>query len=454
MDRVRSFVLAVVALAFLAGAAAPVLARDHFVAPRTTAANDGAPPDGTAAAPWPSARAALASDRVAGGDRIVLLPGSHGHIDVVTDTFDPPVVVEPADPSAVHVDRITVRRGAGLTFRDLRVWPTDPAVTGRHAHVETTDRTARIRFENLDIRSVVDAPDRYLSWDRQDWRSGPARRNAVRIAGPDSALTGSRVTGVNFGVTVRRSALRAEIRGNHVLGFAGDAYRALSNDSIFAENRAENCVKVNDNHDDAFQSWSPRIAVEGAANDVRNVTIERNVVLEWTAAPHPLRCRLHGVGLFDGPYRNFVIRNNAIVVSAFHGIALYNVQDSTIVNNSVVHADGKVGGNPWIMLNEKSTSEATLSRDNVVAGNIAHSYRVETVRPQPVDRTENALIGSAARQFPGLDRGDLSLPADSPFLDRAPPHTAPSHDLTGTPRPQGSGPDFGANERVGARDPF
>lgn len=428
-------------LAFGAGIGpAPALARDHFVAPL-----DGpraAAPDGSQHAPWSSTRAALASEAVTGGDRLRLLPGAHGTLDLAAGDYATPVLIEPFEPGSVQVDRIIIRRGKGLTLRGLQIWPADPA-EAKGAHVETASGTARIRFEALDIRGAKDAPERYLAWDLADWKSGPGRRNGMVLQSPDSAVIDSRITGVNFGITLRHGARGTELRGNHVLGFGGDGLRGEVDGMVITGNRIENCIKINDNHDDGFQAW---VARKEGAKALQDLTFEQNQILEWTAGYHPLRCRLQGVGLFDGPYRNVMLRNNAIAVTAYHGISVYGGQGVQILHNTVAHSDGRIDAHPWIMMRHGKKDEHP-ARDLTLAGNIAQDFRIQTEQGKLWDRRANALVRAARQELPGLARGDLRLRSDSPLIDRALPEFAPAQDLRGVPRPQGAAPDFGAFER-------
>lgn len=422
--------------------AGPVAAREHLVAAQGAPGAPGAQsPDGSTGAPWPSVAAALASGQVGGGDTLVLRDGAHGPLVVSTrQPFDPPLVIRAASGGQAHVDRIAVPHAGGLVVHGLQVWPRDPQGRVRRL-VETGKSAAHVRFEALDVRGSPDAPDTYMDWTREDWTvTWPT--HGVRLDGSDNSIVGSRITGTNFAITT--TGPRAQVRNNHIAGFAGDGMRGLGDGSVFVGNHVQDCVKVNDNHDDGFQSWSIRTGPDGRKT-VRDITLEGNTIMEWTGArDHPLRCRLQGIGLFDGIYRNFTIRNNLVAVSAYHGIALYGGIDSEIVNNTVVHIDSLREDYPWIMLSDHKNGAEALG--NTVANNVAPAYRSKTAAAPPIDKKHNAVI----RNPFGVYRDPAALdfrPADgSVLIDAGDASVAPPHDIRGTARPQGSVPDLGAFE--------
>ena len=65
--------------------------------------------------------------------------------------------------------------------------------------------------------------------------------------------------------------------------------------------------------------------------------------MEWRGRDAPdLACSLQGIGLFDGMYEGLNIRNNLVVVSAYHGINAGGALDSVVVNNTIINRT-KVG---------------------------------------------------------------------------------------------------------------
>lgn len=413
MRRLLPFLLAL----FLAG---PAAARDLIVAP-------GAGQEG-----YPSIGAALKA--AAGGDRVLLAEGSYGAVAIRRARFKTPVVIAPQPGAVVHASSIHIRDSAGLTLRGLNVWPTAPGTRGKLVHA--VGDTARIRIEGMDLRGAPDAPDSYMTWTLDDWTNAWAP-GGIYLDGADSAAIGNSLTGVGFGITT--SGPRAEVRGNLIRGFSGDGMRGLGDGSVFAQNRVQDAVKVSKNHDDGFQSWA-RDRDAGGRKVVSGITLENNVIIEWTGpADHPLRGTLQGIGLFDGIYKDFVIRNNLILISAWHGISLYGAENATVVNNTVLAPGGAPGDRPWIQVGASKRGDDPGG--NVVANNLAMKYR-----KIPGAQKRNVVARYPAQLLRDPAGGDFRPIPGGPIAGTADPAVAPESDLLGRTRRAGTGPDFGALE--------
>lgn len=413
----------------------PAVARDHFVAAlgATGATGAAGAADGSRAAPWPDLSTALAA--AATGDRILLAPGRHGPVKLSRVTFDPPVTITSAPGGRAHLDRLEIDRAAGLTIVDLDIWPTPPA-EGRQKGivVNVSGRTSDIVLRGLDIRSAPGALD-YASWDADTWNRVPVK--LVQIWGADVTLADSTLTGGATALGIKGA--RARITGNEIRGFAKDGMRVFGAGTVVAGNTIRDCVSVHGNHDDGIQSWARR---GNAPDEVVDITIAGNRILEWTGrADHPLRCRLQGIGLFNGPYRNWTIENNLIVARAGHGMNLGSVLGSRVVNNTIVSAPGAKPNRPWIQ-----AAPDTLGSGTVIANNIAPFYRLKGPNGPGAARA-NVVLRYPHRLFEDPGALDFRPRAGSPILDSADPAAAPGRDIDGRARPQGAGPDHGAFER-------
>ncbi|MEC9431880.1 MAG: right-handed parallel beta-helix repeat-containing protein [Pseudomonadota bacterium] len=422
----------------LLGFASPGMARDVFVAPEGAAVD--ATPDGGRDRPFASVQAAFDGGGVAQeGGRILLLPGEHGDLRLDTARARATVEIAPAEAGAVHVQSIYVERGENLDIHGLQVWPTRPRADGVPSSLVTTRARSRdVTLRDLDVRARPDA-ENYLAWSLEDWRAAP--RNGAQLRGRDIALLDSRFTATHFAIATLGE--RARVEGNVIAGFSGDAMRGLGDGSVFRGNRVSDCIKFNDNHDDGFQSWSRGDKGASGKGVVRDVVVESNVIREWTGPKdHPLRCHLQGIGLFDGIYQNWTIRNNVVEVSAYHGIAVYGGVDVTIVNNTVVRSDGGTGKFPWVKLTPHK--DGRPSTGGVVANNLAMRFDIKTdpAHPAVVERNAQTPYPNLALRSPG--EGDFRPEAGGPAFGSADPRYAPPTDAFG--RPRGERPSLGAVE--------
>ncbi len=428
-------VLALLAILAAGLATGPAMARDLHVAARGTVAD--AEPDGSVASPFPSVEAALPA--LAAGDRLLLADGTHGPVRILGHRFAEVVTIEPAEGATARTPAIRVADSAGIRLRGLGVWPDTPAIDWR-ALVIVEPSAEDITLEALDIRSGPDA-EAYLDWSAETWRG--RYRDGVRLDGTRIALRDSRLLGLRHGVAV--TGPHAEVTGNLIEGFSGDGLLGIGDHGVYRGNTVQNCVKVDGNHDDGFQSWSLGPNRSVGTGVVTGVVIDANRFLEWVGPrDHPLRCVMQGIGLFDGRYADWVIQNNLIAVRAFHGITMGGADNPRVLHNTVVHADGARQKKPWIKIT--GHKDGSPSRGGIVANNIAAQVVLETKRNPTIVGSKNLPLRRPSRVFQDPFRGDFRLKPTAGSIDAGDPRFATERDIDGTPRPKGGGPDLGAFE--------
>ncbi|WP_164738132.1 right-handed parallel beta-helix repeat-containing protein [Frigidibacter oleivorans] len=334
----------------------------HVAAP---SARPVAEADGSAERPFPQLDAALQAVR--GGDRVLLLPGDWPELSIRKLQPNRPVTFRPAAGAQVRVQHITVEQSRNLTVEGLTVVPV------RHDRKElvTTDtRSEDITFRNLTILARPDARD-YRRWSLDDWLD--SRQSGVLLRGPRNTIEDSEVWGTRFAIAT--TGPEARVERNRIMGFSGDALRGLGDRSVFRGNYVADCVKIDDNHDDGFQSWSLGPDRRPGGGTVRGLVIESNTILEWTGRDHPLRCALQGIGLFDGMFRDTTIRGNLIVVQAYHGIFVSGAIDTTIADNTLVNPLKPGATQPWAGAGPHKNG--TPARGVRITGNIAPRIRAD-----------------------------------------------------------------------------
>ena len=422
--------LGLTALAILVATAAS--AADHHVAPLGTV-EEG---DGSAASPWPSLAAAFASGRLAGGDRLLLQEGEHGPLVIGGQRFAPPLTIASAPGGRAHVDRIKVRDSHGLEIANLDVWPLAPLgvkdLSPGAALVAANPGSSDIVLAGLDIRGGPDAPDAYFNWTLENWQKD-WRASGVFLGGPDMILRDSVLSGVSNAISAMGD--RDQVINNRIHGFSRDALRGYGTGAVFRGNHIQDCFIVDKSHRDAFQSWTG--AGSGDRTAIDRITISDNTIIEWTGPKdHPLRCKLQGIALFRGPYRNWVISNNLIAVSAYHGIALYGGKNSEVVHNTVVQVDGVPGKAPWIMI--KDTGD---TNGNLIANNAAMTFKIP--HNTAIERG-NLKIGAPLQELVNVPGRDYRPRSGSALVGAADGAIGAQLDLAGRKRP--ARPAIGAFE--------
>lgn len=422
MNRIIAF-----ALGLAVHYGAPAVAETYYVAPPGTASSVS--PTGAETRPFVGLEAAFDSGKVKGGDTLLLKGGAYGPIDIKA-SFDTPVIIQSQTEKSAHFDWIQLSAGVrNITLKNLSVWPSNPA-EGRNFLVRSFETTSDITFDGLDIRSEEQAAD-FMSWSAAKWKA--RMYSGILMEGQRSVAIRNKLTGINFGITIGSG----RVVNNFINGYSGDALRAYSN-SVVKRNRVLNCVQIDENHADGFQSWA-------ASEPVRNLTLDSNVIIEWTGdQSHPLRCGLQGIGLFDGPYDNLTITNNLVAVSSYHGIAVYGARGARIINNTVVHVFGKTAQEPWLgVFDFKSGAPST---DVLVANNAAMRFMGTTNAATRVEFRKNSVIGTPGSVFENPSAFDYRPRAGSGLINSADAAVAPPRDILNKVRPSGGAPDRGSYE--------
>ncbi len=374
--------------------ALPAYSAEYFVAPLAAKATQG---NGSRAKPWASVKEAFQSGDIHAGDTVTLMPGFHGALELSGQRFSRPVEILGKD---ARFSAIKVTKSENLTFKGLFVWPNKGDKAARSL-IETGPNAANIVFNAMRVQGAEDAAN-YRDWSKAKWTS--IKSNGVRLNGPGNSLTDSTIMGTTMAVTTIGD--KTKVLRNQIRGFRADAMRGLGSGSRFIGNVITDCVKIDKNHDDAFQSWSLKDK-DGHAIPVVDLRVEDNVIVEWSGpANHPLRCTLQGIVVFDGIQHGLKIRNNLVAISAYHGISVYGGQGIEIENNTVVNALGVSGGRPWVGLFERKGSK-TKPTGATVAENIAPKFVNQSDDARVMRKGGNVLAQSPARGFLDVLSGDF-----------------------------------------------
>ncbi|PKP85824.1 MAG: hypothetical protein CVT80_00315 [Alphaproteobacteria bacterium HGW-Alphaproteobacteria-2] len=172
--------------------------------------------------------------------------------------------------------------------------------------------------------------------------------------------------------------------------------------------------------------------------------IEGNTIIGWTEDPsHPLRsASFQGIGLFDGPYTDLVIRNNIVAITHVHGIAIAGSINSIVSHNTVVDLQPGFKWSPRISSDTDRRGGPPVNA--VVANNLAMAL-ASNAASGLVTFTGNSLISSPAAVFEDPAAFDYRPRAASGFIDTADPAYAVARDVFGNARNQ-TAPTAGAIE--------
>lgn len=426
-------------------------------------ANGSMQNDGSAAAPWSTLAEVLDADLIetrsydplpyqAGvsvlvpknvgapvhaGDTLLLYDGLHGECFYRGAYNTEPITIMAAEGAVPILRQFHLQAGAKWRLVGLHVSAEPYGVYDGDHRVFFESHGWHGPVREVEVRDcVVYSATDITGWTDQDWLA--RHSDGIHISGDQALVVNNTVTNVHFGIIAAGDSIQAI--GNSVVNFSADGMRPLGSDILFEGNTIKNCYDVDENHDDGIQSFTT------LGFPFHRVVLRGNTIIGYEDPDQPYRAALQGIGCFDGPFIDWVVENNVVVVDHWHGISLYGAQDCVFRNNTVIDPTPDVAPGPaWIMVND---IDGFASSGCVVANNLANTFSLEgtDVYVNNIALSDEALYAQYFVDAPGHD---LHLLATSPAVDGADDLYAPPTDIEGNARPVGAHSDVGAYEYLG-----
>lgn len=304
------------------------------------------------------------------GDTIFLRSGWHGAIRIPFGYNDRPITLAAEEGHSPQVAWVEIGEGTRWIIRGLTISPslapqlperipTRLVMLGERGGPESSE----LVVENCFIFTELDSS----RWSAEDWIRKARSGIWLGRHGRGHVARNNFVLNVRFGIELCAPDCLCE--GNVVANFSADGIRATRDGQIVRHNVIKNIFvgsrDGDDNHDDGIQVFLFNVGT----GTVRNIVLEGNIIVarERTDLPYPNG--LQGIGCFDGPLVNFVVRDNVVWTNHYHGVSLYDAQ-GCLVENNVCFALGQSRARPWVMLGQKKNQ----ARGNTVRNNWAHSF--------------------------------------------------------------------------------
>jgi hypothetical protein len=206
----------------------------------------------------------------------------------------------------------------------------------------------------------------------------------------DCEIVNCRIENIRHGLVIEYASDNTIAVNNTIKYYSGDGCRLISNNVLLAYNTITDCIDVDENHDDAIQSYSRGEDNSTGTGVLYDNVVRGNLIIGTTDFAHPLAGSPQGIGCFDGFVDGWIVENNVVVVDRWHGISFYGMRNSSILNNTVIDQDYDNDPNPWIMIT--AHKDGTPSENCIIANNIA--YNAVRATGTNVSGEHNYIVGS------------------------------------------------------------
>jgi len=369
------------------------------------------------------------------GDTLYLYNGIHGEINLVNYVNPDYITIKNAPGHYPVVKSIHIQGGSKWRFEGLTVSPElfSEYGNGKIVFFESHDwqgPVSKVEIRNCEIFSST------VAWaDSSDWLTKAS--DGIVIWADSVTVENNIISNIHFGIIMLGDYIT--VSGNTISNFSADGIRLNGSYDIVEKNIIKNCYDVDDNHDDGIQSFTT------GGLTVNNNIVRQNIILNYEDPNQPLLGPLQGIGCFDGPYENWTVENNLIIVNHWHGISFYGLKNGRIVNNTVLDPDLTDSIGPcWIKIDNMQDYP---SENCVVANNIINS-----ISTTANTLTQNNLLLTDYQNydsnFVDYTSFDFHLKANSEAIDAACDSLSPSIDLDDNTRPSGIHSDIGCYEYI------
>ena len=419
------------------GGARAATGRDYYCDPV-----NGLPTNpGTEQSPWRRLEEVFSANKTfADGDIVHLRTGNHGspvikggiasgNRSIIADSGQAPVLK-------------TLEFASGATR-----WTVDGVLVSPQEADGSVTTATLVQFDTGATNNVFQdsqlryAPDAIAStWDNTAWVNSSG--TAIYVLGSDNQILNNQIRNTHVGIMVERTSVNGAggtgsvVRGNTINHFWEDAFRGKVSNCTFEYNSAINSYAVvppgtesDPPHRDMFQSYRG----DSGFVSIDNLVLRGNVFIarqgtRYTKVPFEYdgHYTIQGLSAFDGPYSGWTIEDNVIMVEVGLAMGLYGMNDSTIVNNTVV--PDTFGTDSEIRLTYRKGG--TPSNGNIVRNNLVHTLNIDPAAATNTTQSNNLTIatGAYATYFLNYPAGDVHLKSGSPAIDAGTSSNAPAID--------------------------
>jgi len=338
---------------------------------------------------------------VKGGDRLLLKSGYHGFIAVNNFIFNDWLTIEGESGHEAVLSQF-MANGAFKNFYLKNLIIKKDSYQGSSAYWEADDVTHNsnaciylgssdfwgkgkdVKINGLTLKTTDDIS----GWSATDWKQRVAGGISLRSV-ENIEVYKCKIENISLGISVEYMSDYSKIVGNTIKNYSLDGARLISNNVLFAYNTIKGCFKIDDNHDDAIQSYSRGDDNSPGTGILYNNVVRGNLIIGINGPDQPLAGTPQGIGCFDGFFDGWIVENNVVITNHYHGITFSGMRNSKIANNTVIDQIPGDDLSPWIRISDHKTrgpSENCLIANNIV-------MRAITAEGSNVTEKNNYIIG-------------------------------------------------------------
>lgn len=372
---------------------------------------------------------------IVGGDTIFLLTGLYGNVEINRLMNESPIAIQALDGHNPKLSSLKIVASSNWVVRGLTISPDEEGTSNVDlVHVESHPWSGPAGNIVLDGNSIYTQKN-ISAWSKQDWLDNV--KSGVRIDAEYSNVQNNKIFNINFALQVLSDNM--DIIGNEILNFSGDGIRGLGNNCNYINNFIANGIDINENHDDGFQSWVRDRDGDGVNDPVENVVLDGNKIFYNFNHPNlSLISDIQGIGNFDGFFKDWVVKNNLVVVNHFHGISFLGAENVEIYHNTVVDGDDDGVMIPSIRIRDHKNGGP--SKNVEIVNNISSV----TIVSSDVEAKGNVQIDSKSSMFVNHVEHDYTPRINSPANNKGEAIYSGTKDING--RIRACSPDIGAFE--------
>ncbi|MEJ2055955.1 MAG: hypothetical protein P8X42_18740 [Calditrichaceae bacterium] len=294
---------------------------------------------------------------VKGGDRLVLRNGYHGFVKLNNFIFKKWLTIE-AETGQIPVlshFRIT---GAfqNIYLKNLTILKESYQGDGNYWNTEVLNRntSACVYFGSSSFWGkgshiklyglTVKTSENTSGWSDADWVEKAASGISLRSV-EHTEIVNCTIENIRHGIAIEYHSDYSYAVNNSINNYSADGCRLISNYVLFAGNTITNCYDVDENHDDAIQSYSRGVDNSPGTGVLYNVVIRGNLIIGTPDRNNPLAGQPQGIGCFDGFYEDWIVENNVIITDHHHGITfsgMLSAQKVIMFTLSIIISLGKI----------------------------------------------------------------------------------------------------------------